>query len=121
MRPFLIFIALIVSVNIYGTTLGVIDPNPVNYRNAVVSTTMTVRSRTDSTASRYHIYIYDLSGRLVRQFKQDTYSSSDFNVTWDLKNSAGRLVVTGVYIVLFVRSSSDGKRDQGRLRMAVIR
>jgi len=56
------------------------------------------------------IAAFDVSGRLVRQILTSRVSAGEHNVSWNLRDSNGRQVGTGVY---FVRMIVDG-RTYGR-------
>lgn len=112
---------LLLTAPLPATTIGTVSPNPVNFRSGDLQTALTVRARTDGIPTTCRIFIYDLTGRLVKEFSRTTAAASDYTENWSCRNSAGRPVFSGIYIVLFIRNGTDGKSEQGKLRLAVLR
>jgi len=59
------------------------------------------------------VSIHDLSGHLVRELATQDLSIGHYEVAWDGRNDAGRLVGPGVYLFRVV--TRVGGRDQAQL------
>ena len=68
-----------------------------------------IRSTFNGQRSTISLNIYDVSGRLVRQFNQLTNGQSPINqIIWDGSDDHGRKVSEGVY---FIRLIVDGSEE----------
>lgn len=65
-----------------------------------------------------HIYIYTLSGKLVRDTSLEKKSIGRYSVEWDGKTNDGKMVSSGIYICLL---SSTTAGDKDVKKFAVIR
>ncbi|MBI3297443.1 MAG: T9SS type A sorting domain-containing protein [Elusimicrobia bacterium] len=61
--------------------------------------------------TRVTIYIYTLSGELVKTIVKDTATTD--RVSWDVSNDNGEAVASGVYV--FYMKTSDGQTSSGKL------
>jgi Lamin Tail Domain len=61
-----------------------------------------------ATLNLVKIGIYDLKGRKLREIADQEYQGSEGYYIWDGRDRIGRIVSTGVYIILF-ESSAEGK------------
>ncbi len=71
-----------------------VTPNPFRNRLNIKYT----RLDTGAKAQKINLKIYDVSGRVVRQWDYETIKQSDY-VVWDTKDNTGRKVPAGVYFV----------------------
>jgi hypothetical protein len=61
-----------------------------------------------------NVYIYDASGRLVRELHKNALLGKDGRLLWDGADGQGRRVPIGVYIVVFQAHSQSGKTQTWR-------
>ena len=59
----------------------------------------------------FSISIYDITGRLLRHLKGIASGTSE-TLSWNLENSSGKRVNTGIY---FYRFESDGFTTKGKI------
>lgn len=79
-----------------------VHPNPFTTR-----TTIAIRLKTsDQQIKKSSVYIYDLSGRLIRALPITDYQSPITKVTWDGRDNYGRPLPSGVY---FLKSKGFNK------------
>ncbi|MBP2680804.1 MAG: hypothetical protein H6Q78_667, partial [Candidatus Krumholzibacteriota bacterium] len=81
-------------------------PNPFN-------PTTTIPFQLESS-SRVVLGIYDASGRLVRELKNDDMPEGLHELVWDGRDASGRSVATGVY---FVRLSAGSRESTRKIVM----
>jgi hypothetical protein len=81
-------------------------PNPFNNH-----TDVTFRV---ATQTQVQLWIYDATGRLVKNLHDDTMSPGAYATTWDGTNDAGQRVASGVY---FCRLSARGATQTRKLLM----
>ena len=74
-------------------------PNPFN-----PSTTI---SYSLPTSSNVKLEIYDVMGRMIKSFTENSQSSGKHQVIWDGTNSNGSRVATGIYIYRFEATSLE--------------
>jgi flagellar hook assembly protein FlgD len=90
------------------------NPNPASlgpiylpYRVAV-NATVTIKA-------------YDVSGELVRALDPHLASAGMVEQSWDLRNSAGQPVASGVYLLRFTATDDGGEKVQAWVKCAVVR
>jgi hypothetical protein len=79
-------------------------PNPCDARKGHSQVTF------DNLPASVRLYVYAKSGELVKDLSGDTVNGI---LVWDLTNSDGRKVATGVY--LYVLSDNNGFKTTGKL------
>lgn len=124
LRQMLLLIALALPAGWgFSASIGTADPNPLFYGSGTSSTSLTVKAPSASLGFAAEIHIHDFSGRRVISFQRQTYDVTDFTVSWDARNEAGRLVKSGVYIVTVIRRYQDGSlgEESERFRIGLVR
>ncbi|MEK7382105.1 MAG: T9SS type A sorting domain-containing protein [Elusimicrobiota bacterium] len=110
-------------------TLGfVFDPLPKRavfaFPNPARSAT-TIRFATDLWPLEADITVFDLAGNLVREFPGSSIVAATpgvYHAAWDLTNSKGQAVVSGVYIVMVkIKGGSDNQTAKVIKKVAVVR
>ena len=86
-------------------SLAHVYPNPCNVKNNCNAITFT------RLTSRTVIYIYTLSGELVKRIDKSGNMDID-SIGWDLKNDNGSAVASGLYIYLI---NGEGSSKKGKL------
>ncbi len=71
-----------------------VTPNPFRNRLNIKYT----RLDTGAKAQKINLKIYDVSGRVVRQWDYETIKQSDY-VVWDGSDDAGRKLPAGIYLI----------------------
>ena len=93
-------------------------PNPAR-------TATTIRFMTDLAPLEADINIFDLAGNLVREFPGSAIVAmpgSRYHVVWDLNNSRGQAVASGVYLVMVkIKGGSDSQTAKVIKKVAVVR
>ncbi|MCP5064768.1 MAG: T9SS type A sorting domain-containing protein, partial [Ignavibacteriae bacterium] len=74
-------------------------PNPFN-----PSTTLNYYLQ---TASKVKLEVYDVMGRMIKSFTENSQASGSHKVVWDGTNSNGLRVATGIYIYRFEATSLE--------------
>lgn len=83
-------------------------PNPMGQETVI-------KFQTGQSLERVGISIYDVSGRLVRQFDDSEYTGGIHEVTWDGRNSSGVHVQSGLY---FIKMASGDLRSTAKVMVA---
>ena len=106
-----------------ASTIGNASPNPVRLDASTTTTRITVRAPSDGAAFNTEILILDMAGREVIRKSRTENLTTEYTYDWDARNSAGRMVKSGVYIVYVWRRYQDVSRgeDRERFRIGVIR
>lgn len=73
-----------------------------------------ISSGVDETGTE--VFIYDVTGRLVRRLKTGGIPAGQSSVTWDGKNDAGKMAASGIY---FCRVKSGG--TESSVKMLLVR
>ena len=122
-RMLLVLVPLLFALPAAAASVGKALPNPVRLDATTTSTTITVLAPSDGAAFRAEFSIVDMTGREVIRKSRSEYLTSAFTHAWDGRNSAGRLVKSGVYIVYVWRRYQDVSRgeDSERFRLGVVR
>jgi len=116
----LFFCVVIFSSNVlFGASLGSIQHNPF-YISSDISTDIVIVNPGKNCSNE--IIIFDMVGRKVKSFKQNSYTMINYSVTWKGNNSAGRRVKSGIYIVYMIRKYQDGSEmDTDKVKFGVLR
>ena len=67
------------------------------------------------------LVIYDMTGNVVFERRGDYQSPANNTIIWDLRNSAGRFVANGTYLVIAEAKDRNGKTYQYSARLGVRR
>ncbi len=86
--------------------LGPIQPNPFNPKTSV-------SFRVDH-AQQVEIAVYDLSGRRVAVLADQVYGVGEYTTYWDGRDTAGRAVSSGTYMVRFL---SDQQMESRKIML----
>jgi len=84
----------------------------------------TIRFETGVSALEAQVFIFDIAGSLVRELRgpEAARSGSEVYWNWDLTNSRGRAVASGVYLVrLQVVDRTTGSKADAIKKLAVVR
>ncbi|UCG92789.1 MAG: T9SS type A sorting domain-containing protein, partial [candidate division WOR-3 bacterium] len=92
------------------TKSDVITPKLALYPNPF-SSKIDIRYQITDNSQKISLKIFDIAGRLVRQFDDKTIRQSN-HITWDAKDNSGRRVSSGVY---FVRLDGENHRDAAKI------
>jgi flagellar hook assembly protein FlgD len=65
-------------------------PNPFNPQT-------TISYELPAGARRVRLFVFDLSGRVVRTLVDDDQPGGSYDVEWDGKNDSGEAIASGVY------------------------
>ncbi len=125
-KQMLLTIALAIGIPAHGVlaaAIGTASPNPLLYDGSTTSISITVKAPSDLAVFAAEIHIHDLSGRKVTSFSRGNFASTEYTVSWDARNQAGRLVKSGVYIVTVIRRYQDVSRgeENERFRIGLVR
>ncbi len=90
-----------------------------NYPNPFNNST-TVGYRIDRPAS-VNLAIYDLSGRLVREFVQDVAQAGYYHQIWDAKDYRGQEIASGIYCYQLRINRADGKSFRESRKMVYLK
>jgi hypothetical protein len=74
-----------------------------------------------STGAEVDIKVFDVAGELVRSFDPQTRSEGAHEEMWDLKNSFGRKVASGIYLYRIHAVSPRHEEDDAWMKCAVSR
>ena len=83
-------------------SLGPNYPNPFNPATTIPFTL--------ERAGGVRLVIYDAAGRRVRTLVADSRAAGAYDVTWDARDDAGRVVATGVYFARLEAAGSTATR-----------
>jgi len=78
--------------------------------------------RTGKTVSKGTLSVYTATGNLVRKIRVSDSNAAGGQrtvATWDLKDSKGRTVAEGTYLVRGTLTTADGKKERVSLRVGV--
>ncbi|HPH02080.1 MAG TPA: FlgD immunoglobulin-like domain containing protein [Spirochaetota bacterium] len=119
-----VWLFALISPAILGVgNIGTASPNPLLLDGTTTTTSITVKTPSDLPSFDARVIIQDLSGRRVREYSRGSFGTSDYVVSWDGRNEAGRLVKSGVYIVTVIRRYQDVSRGEEteRFRLGLVR
>lgn len=92
------------------TKSDVITPKLALYPNPF-STKTDIRYQLTGNSQKISLKIFDIAGRLVRQFDDRTIRQSN-HITWDAKDNSGRRVSSGVY---FIHLEVENQREVAKI------
>jgi hypothetical protein len=85
----------------------IVVPNPFSPDNDGRNDQALIRYIPPTIGYLVRIDIFDRQGRLVRNLLADTLAGSDITVLWNGRDNSGRVLATGVYIILIEAYKSD--------------
>ena len=97
--------------------------NVINYPNPVINDTrITAGHNRPDEEMEIILTILDMSGRIVRVIKQETYSAGYQlpPITWDGKTGGGNRVGRGIYIYSVTVRTRDGEEAKGTGRIIIL-
>lgn len=86
-----------------------ISPNPFSPNSDGIDDFSIIRVELPVNSARIKVEIYDVLGRKVTTLKDNTYSASTSEITWNGKDKSGRVMRMGVYIIYIqILNDRDG-------------
>lgn len=110
---------LVIANTMFGASLGSVQHNPFQI-SSDLNTQIVIKNPGKNCSNE--IILFDMVGRKVIGFKQNSYTMADYSVTWNGNNSAGRRVKSGIYIIFMIRKYQDGSETEtDKVKFGVLR
>ena len=94
------------------------------YPNPARGSSAAIRFKAGVASPKIELKIYNIAAELIRSADQNDFAASGAGVykfDWDLNNSSGKKVASGVYIYVLKVSSEDGEESVVKKKLAIIK